>query len=116
LKLINGERGLFGGLSYGVAQRTREIGVRTALGATPWQIIRMVMTQGSAMTVAGLLIGLGAAAATVRYLAAYLFGIEPLDVLTFGVVGGGLFLVAQVACAIPARRAARIDALVALKR
>lgn len=108
--------GLFGGLSYGVAQRTREIGVRTALGATPRQIMSMVLKQGGAMTIAGLLIGLGAAAATVRHLATYLFGIEPLDVQTFAVVGGSLFIVALVACAIPARRAARIDALEALRR
>ena len=107
--------GLFGGLSYSVAQRTREIGVRSALGATPRRIMSMVLKQGGAMTVVGLVIGLGAAAATVRYLATYLFGIEPLDVVTFAVVAAALFVVALVACAIPARRAARIDAITALR-
>jgi putative ABC transport system permease protein len=107
--------GLFGGLSYSVAQRTHEIGVRTALGATPRQIVSLVLKQGGGMTIVGLIIGLGAAAATAQYLAAYLFGIEPLDVQTFVVVGAGLLVVALVACAIPARRAARIDALTALR-
>jgi predicted permease len=107
--------GLFGGLSYGVTQRRREIGVRTALGATPLNIISLVLKQGAAMTVAGLAIGLGAAAATVRYIAGFLFGVTPLDPPTFGVVGMALFCVAMVACAIPARRAARIDAITALR-
>jgi FtsX-like permease family/MacB-like periplasmic core domain len=108
--------GLFGGLSYGVTQRTREIGVRTALGATPRDIMRLVMVQGTAMTVAGLVIGFGVAAATVRYLAAFLFGVEPFDPTTFVTVGASLMVVAIVACAIPARRAARIDPILALKR
>jgi len=108
--------GLFGSLSYAVALRSREIGVRTALGATPRDIVRMVMAQGSIITVCGLVTGLGAAAATVRYLSAFLSGVEPLDVLTFAVVGSGVFVVASVACAIPARRAASIDALEALRR
>jgi putative ABC transport system permease protein len=107
--------GLFGGLSYAVTQRTREIGVRTALGATPRDIVALVVKQGVVMTGAGLAIGLGAAAATVRYLAAYLFGIEPLDPATFAAVGAALLLCAMVACAIPARRAARIDAIAALR-
>lgn len=107
--------GLLGGLSYGVAQRTREIGVRTALGATPRQIISLVLKQGGAMTVVGLVIGLGTAVATARYLATYLFGIEPLDLQTFIVVGTGLMFVALVACVIPARRAAKIDPIVALR-
>ena len=107
--------GLFGGLSYGVTLRTREIGVRTALGATPRHIVSMVMKQGTVMTVSGLAIGLGVAAATVRYLGALLFGVEPLDPATFSAVGTALLLAAIVACAIPARRAARIDAITALK-
>jgi predicted permease len=107
--------GLVGGLSYSVAQRTREIGVRTALGATPGSIMRLVLKQGGGIAVVGLVIGLAAAAATGRYLASYLFGVEPLDVQTFAVVGGALLLVALVACAIPAWRAARIDALPALR-
>jgi predicted permease len=108
--------GLFGGLSYGVTQRTREIGVRTALGATPLDILRLVMKQGTLLTVAGVAIGLGLAAATGRYLAAFLFGVEPLDPATFAIVGTALILTALVACAIPARRAAKIDAITALRK
>lgn len=108
--------GLFGGLSYGVTQRRREIGVRTALGATPRHIVSMVMKQGTVMTMVGLALGLGAAAATVRYLAGFLFGVPPLDPLTFSLVGAALLVVALVACAIPARRAAKIDAITALRR
>lgn len=108
--------GLFGGLSYAVAQRTREIGVRTALGATPLHILGLVMKQGTIMAVCGLAIGLGTAAATVRYLSTFLFGIEPLDLRTFAAVAAALFVVAAVACLVPARRAARLDALDALRR
>jgi len=107
--------GLFGGLSYSVAQRTREIGVRTALGATRAHIMGLVLKQGAAMIAVGLALGFGAAAATVRYLAQFLFGVTPLDLLTFSIVGAGLLLVALVACAIPARRAAKIDPIVALR-
>jgi ABC-type antimicrobial peptide transport system permease subunit len=76
----------------------------------------MVMRQGVVMAVCGLAIGLGAAAATVRYLSTFLVGIEPLDVRTFAIVGAALFVVAAAACLVPARRAARLDALDALRR
>jgi putative ABC transport system permease protein len=108
--------GLFGGLSYSVAQRTREIGVRTALGATRGHIMRLVLKQGTWMTAAGLILGFGAAAATVRYLAQFLFGVTPFDPITFAAAGALLLLVALVACAVPARRAANIDAIIALRR
>ena len=108
--------GLFGGLSYGVSQRTRESGVRTALGATPLDILSLVMKQGTVLTATGVVVGLGLAAATNRFLAAFLFLVEPLDPATFAVVGTVLVTVAMVACAIPARRAARIDALTAMRR
>jgi putative ABC transport system permease protein len=108
--------GLFGGLSYSVTQRTHEIGVRTALGATPRDIMSLVMKQGTLMTLAGLTIGFGLAAATVRFVAGFLFGVTPLDAATFAVVGAALLAVALLSCAIPARRAARIDAIRALKR
>ena len=76
----------------------------------------MVMKQGVIMAVCGLALGLGAAAASVRYLSTFLFGIEPLDVRTFAIVAAALMAVAMIACAIPARRAARLDALDALRR
>jgi predicted permease len=108
--------GLFGGLSYSVAQRQREIGVRTALGATPGDIVRLVLKQGAAITAAGLVVGLGLAAATGQVLGAYLFGVTRLDPATFAAVSGAIVVVALFACVIPARRAARIDALTALRR
>jgi putative ABC transport system permease protein len=108
--------GMFGGLSYSVAQRTREIGVRTALGATPGHIMMLVFRQGSVLVLAGLAVGLGAAAALGRYLSAHLFGVTSTDVATYAAVGSVLVMVATVACAIPAWRAARIDALQALRQ
>jgi len=108
--------GLFGGLSYVVAQRTREFGVRTALGATPRDIMALVMRQGTILTASGLVAGFGIAAGTVRYLAQFLFGVAPLDPATFVVTGAVLTVTALAACAIPARRAARIDAIEALRR
>ena len=107
--------GLFGGLSYAVTQRTREIGVRPALGATPRDIMGLVMKQGTLMAVVGLTLGLGLAAASVRYLAAFLFGIAPFDARTFASVGAMLLVVAMIASAIPARRADRIDSIRALR-
>src|SRR5262249_43319280 len=103
--------GLFGGLSYSVAQRRREIGVRTPLGATPSDIVGLVMRQGAALTAAGLVIGLGVAAGTGQFLGAYLFGVSEFDPATFAGVGAAIAIVALLACAIPAWRAARIDAL-----
>ena len=108
--------GLFGGLSCVVAQRTREFGVRTALGATPRDIMALVMRQGTILTASGLVAGFGIAAGTVRYLAQFLFGVAPLDPATFVVTGAVLTVTALAACAIPARRAARIDAIEALRR
>jgi ABC-type antimicrobial peptide transport system permease subunit len=108
--------GLFGGLSYAVAQRTREFGVRTALGATPRNIMGLVLKQGTAITISGLALGFGAAAASVQYLARFLFGIAPLDPGTFAIAAVTLAMTACVGCAIPARRAARIDPIDALRR
>lgn len=108
--------GLFGGLSYAVAQRTREFGVRTALGATPGDVMRLVLKQGAIMTLAGLALGLGAAAVVVRYLTQFLFGVTPLDAATFVLAGASLLAVALVACVLPARRAARVDAIEAIRR
>jgi MacB-like periplasmic core domain/FtsX-like permease family len=107
--------GLFGGLSYSVAQRTREIGIRTALGATPGDIMGLVLRQGAGMALAGLVLGLGAAAAGVTYLAGLLFGVTPFDPATFVTVAIALVAVTVVACAIPARRASRVDAIEALR-
>ncbi len=101
--------GLFGVLSYSVAQRTREIGVRTALGATPGAIVRLVVGQGLTMTVIGLAAGLLASVWLAGLLGAFLYGVSAHDAVSFALVPLVLLLVALAACAVPARRAARVD-------
>jgi putative ABC transport system permease protein len=101
--------GLFGVLSYSVSLRAREIGVRASLGATPWNIIGLVARQATLVTVAGLVIGLGAAALVARSTSSLLYGVAAADPMTFVAVGVLLAIVAFVACLVPARRAARVD-------
>jgi predicted permease len=108
--------GLYSGLSYGVTQRTQEIGVRAALGATPREIVMLVVKQGGLMTLAGLALGLSAAAVGVRYLGAFLFGVAPYDLASFSAVAITLIAAAMAACVVPAVRAARIDPIDALRR
>jgi putative ABC transport system permease protein len=107
--------GLFGVLSYSVAQRTREIGVRTALGARTSDVVALVLKQGTIITMTGLAIGLGAAALLVRSLSRILYGVQPFDALTFAAVPTAMIAVAALACVAPAFRAARIDPLRALR-
>ena len=101
--------GLFGVLSYSVAQRTREIGVRTALGARPSDIVLLVLRHGLAITAVGLVVGLAAAFWLVQLIGSFLFGVSARDAVTFVAVPVALLAVALLACAVPARRAARID-------
>jgi predicted permease len=107
--------GLFGILSFSVAQRTREIGVRSALGAQTHDIIGLVLRQALWIVGPGLIVGLGAALAGARTLSAFLYGISPYDVLTFMVVSIVITAIAAIACLVPARRAARVDPLTALR-
>ncbi len=107
--------GLYGVLAYAVGQRTREIGIRLALGAKRGEVLRRVMIQAGRLAIAGVVIGLGAAVIASRALRSQLFQIAPTDTLTYVMVGGGLLLVALVASWIPARRASRIDPLAALR-
>jgi ABC-type antimicrobial peptide transport system permease subunit len=103
-------------LSYMVARRQREIGVRSALGATRANIVALVVREGMTVAVAGLAVGLVIAAALTRLMQAALYGIQPLDPVSFATAPAALVVVALIACAIPARRAAAIDPADALRR
>jgi putative ABC transport system permease protein len=107
--------GLYGVISYTVVQRTHEIGVRVALGAQPRDVLQLVIRQGMFLTLAGLAVGIGAGMFITRVLSDMLFGVTPTDPLTFTGVPVLLLLVAFLACWIPARRATRIDPLIALR-
>lgn len=113
--LILASVGIYGLLAFSVALRTREIGVRSALGASRRAIAAMILGDGLRLTAAGILVGLGIAFAATRWLDALLFQIEPYDPATFAGVPAVLLTVAAVACYLPARRAARVDPLVALR-
>jgi ABC-type antimicrobial peptide transport system permease subunit len=102
-------------MSYMVARRTHEIGVRMAIGAKRRDVLKLVLGQGSRPTLVGLAIGVAGALALTRFLSTLLYGIEPTDPLTFFVVSLILTAVALIASYIPARRATRVDPLAALR-
>ena len=107
--------GIYGVMSYVVAQRTRDIGLRMALGATREQILRDVLTQGMRLTVGGLVLGLAGALMGTKFLTSLLYGIQPSDAVTFAVASSALCAVALLASYVPARRATRVDPMVALR-
>jgi putative ABC transport system permease protein len=107
--------GLYGVIAYAVSQRTHEIGVRMALGARVEDVVHMVVRQGMRLAVIGLVVGAAAALATTRFLASLLFGVGAADPVTFVAIPAILALVALVASWLPARRAARVDPMVALR-
>ena len=107
--------GLYGVLAYAVGQRTREIGLRVALGGRPADIVRLVVRQGLGLTAVGLVLGGAAALSAARGLGALLIGVSPRDPLTFAIVLSLLAATGLLACAVPARRATRIDPALALR-
>ena len=107
--------GVYGLLSYSVTQRTREIGLRMALGAWPGAVLRSAMRQGLRPAVVGAIIGLGIAAIATQLLASVLFGVPPLDVVSFAAATLGVLGLASIACYLAARRAAQVDPVQALR-
>ena len=107
--------GLFGLLSYVVAQRSREIGIRTALGAQVSNIVALVLRQGAAISLAGLAAGLCTAYVLTRFLSSFIYGVDRADVGSYVTVALAVGLVATIASIVPALRAARIDPLIALR-
>ena len=114
--------GLFGVLAHAVSQRTHEIGIRMALGASPSNVLKMVIKQGMVLSVIGVVLGLAGAYVLTKYLESWmqlskmLYGVKPTDPTTYGVMTLLLTVVAVAACYLPARRATRVDPMIALRR
>jgi putative ABC transport system permease protein len=115
MALLLGTVGLYGVIAYAVSQRTREIGIRMALGASRRNVMRLVLGEAMWVILTGLAIGLAGSLALTRFLSSLLFGVTATDPLTFAGVAVLLALVALAACYIPARRSMRVDPMIALR-
>jgi len=107
--------GIYGVMSYSVAQRTHEIGIRMAIGAQPRDVFRMILGQGMVLAVIGIAFGLVGAFGLTRLMRSMLFGVEPTDPLTFAAIALILATVAMVACYLPGRRATKVDPTISLR-
>ena len=107
--------GTYGVVAYSITERVREIGIRMALGASAERVLGMVLRQGLALGVAGVVIGVAGAALITRLMGTMLFGVKPIDAGTFAAVAGLMLVVACAAAYVPARRATRVDPLTALR-
>jgi ABC-type antimicrobial peptide transport system permease subunit len=115
IALVLSAVGIYGVMAFAVSQRTQEIGIRMALGASALDVLKLVLRNGMFLAVIGAVIGLAGAFAITRFMSSLLFGVSPTDVVTFSLVTAGLLLVALVACYLPARRATKVDPLIALR-
>ena len=115
MALLLGAIGLYGVIAYSVSQRTHEIGIRVALGGQREDILRLILRHGTRLALIGVTIGIAAALGLSRFLSSLLYGVKPTDPLTFVAVVVLLAMVSGAACYIPARRATRVDPMVALR-
>jgi ABC-type antimicrobial peptide transport system permease subunit len=108
--------GIYGVVSYSVAQRTNELGIRLALGASQFDVLRLVLSSGLRLSLIGIAFGIVLSFAVTRFLSSLLFGVRATDLFTFGALSILLVAVSLLACYLPARRATKVDPLVALRR
>jgi putative ABC transport system permease protein len=115
IALVLAAVGIYGVMAYFVSQRTREIGIRIALGAQWRDVLKLILKNGMLLVTIGLLIGLAGALALTRLMTTLLFEVSPTDPVTFGAVALSVILAALLACYVPARRATKVDPLIALR-